>query len=319
MSERRVLVTGATGFVGQALVSALAAKGWRVVRAVRRNPGSGDVVVPDLADWQPAAAQLADIDCAIHLAARTHVARDTAADPLAAYRRLNVVATERLATACARAGMRRLVFLSSIKVNGEATGTPFTEQDVPHPEDAYGQSKLEAERILGEIAAASRLETVILRPPLIYGPGVKGNFLRLMRAIDRGIPLPLGAIDNKRSLIYLGNLVDAIVLCLDHAAAAGKTYLVADDKDVSTPELIRHIALALGKPARLIALPPALRKVAGAVFGKSDSLARLLGSLQSDSGRIRRELGWQPRCDMAQGLAATARWYHHQPDSKARI
>jgi len=313
------MVTGATGFVGQALVSMLAAKGWRVVRAVRRDPGSGDVVVPDLADWQPAAAQLAGIDCAIHLAARTHVVRETAADPLAEYRRLNVVVTERLATACARAGVRRLVFLSSIKVNGEATTTPFTEQDVPRPEDAYGQSKLEAERILGEIAAASRLETVILRPPLIYGPGVKGNFLRLMRAIDYGIPLPLGAIDNKRSVIYLGNLVDAIILCLDHAAAAGKTYLVADDEDVSTPELIRHLALALGKPARLIAFPPALLKVAGAVFGKSDSLARLLGSLQSDSGRIRRELGWQPRCGMAQGLAATARWYYQQPDSKARI
>lgn len=313
------MVTGATGFVGQALVPMLATQGWRVVRAVRRDPGPGDVVVSDLADWQPAAAQLAGIDCAIHLAARTHVVWETAADPLAEYRRLNVVATERLATACARAGVRRLVFLSSIKVNGEATSTPFTEQDAPHPEDAYGQSKLEAERILGEIAAASRLETVILRPPLIYGPGVKGNFLRLMRAIDRGIPLPLGAIDNKRSLIYLDNLVDAIVLCLDHAAAAGKTYLVADDKDVSTPDLIRHLALALGKPARLIAFPPALLKVAGAVFGKSDSLARLLGSLQSDSGRIRRELGWQPRCGMAQGLAATARWYYQQPDSKARI
>lgn len=313
------MVTGATGFVGQALASMLAAKGWRVVRVVRRDPGSGDVVVPDLADWQPAAAQLAGIDCAIHLAARTHVMRETAADPLAEYRRLNVVATERLATACARAGVRRLVFLSSIKVNGEATGTPFTEQDVPHAEDAYGQSKLEAERILGEIAAASRLETVILRPPLIYGPGVKGNFLRLMRAIDRGIPLPLGAIDNKRSLIYLGNLVDAIMLCLDHAAAAGKTYLVADDEDVSTPDLIRHIALALGKPARLIAFPPALLKVAGAVFGKSDSLVRLLGSLQSDSGRIRRELGWQPRYGMAQGLTATARWYYQRSDSKTRI
>ncbi len=209
--------------------------------------------------------------------------------------------------------MRRFVFVSSIKVNGETSDAqPFTERAAPHPEDEYGLSKWEAEQTLRQLAAETRMATVVLRPPLLYGPGVKGNFLSLMRAVARGIPLPLASVRNRRSLLYVENLVDAITLCLDHPAAAGQTYLLADNDGVSTPELIRALADALGQSARLLPFPPALLRLAGAALGKADVTARLLGSLQVDSGKIRRELGWRPRCDMDYGLRQTARWYHHR-------
>ena len=314
-----VLITGATGFIGQALCAALrrAGKSLRIVARKPRDlpaehPGADNFIHADIGDPVDWAAALQGVDCVVHLAARTHVMRDTAADPLAEYRRINVDATRRLAQAAAAAAVRRFVFLSSIKVNGEATtGVPYSEQSLPHPEDSYGLSKWEAEQALSAIAAESRLETVVLRPPLVYGPGVKGNILRLMRAIDRGLPLPLGGIDNSRSLIYLGNLVDAIVLCLDHPAAAGKTYLLADH-DLSSTELARGIGAALGKPAHLFTIPPALLKMAGAVAGKSDSVTRLLGSLQIDSAKIRRELGWEPRRDPQAGLQEMANSYRQQ-------
>jgi nucleoside-diphosphate-sugar epimerase len=309
---RRALVTGATGFVGIALCDVLRQQNWDVRRALRTGSSLAsidDAMVGDIGpatDWR---AALRDVDVVIHLAARTHVMRDTAADPLAAYRRLNVEGTQTLADAAQAAGVRRFIFLSSIKVNGEATTLrPFTENDAPQPEDAYGVSKWEAELALG--AAAAGMETVVLRPPLLYGPGVKGNFLRLMLAIQRGIPLPLGSIHNHRSLLSLGNLVDAIMVCLDHPAAAGQTYLLADDKDPSTPELVRAISAALHKRARLIAFPPQLLKIAGAVTGKSAAVSRLLGSLQIDSSKIRGELGWQPRYALAEGLRQTAEWYY---------
>ena len=318
-----VLVTGATGFIGGALCAALRNAG-KSLRVVTRHPGTLaggrpgiDAVIRadigDAVDWRTA---LQDVDCVVHLAARTHVMREKAADPLAEYRRINVEATRRLAQAAAAGGVRRFVFLSSIKVNGEATtSAPYSEEDAPGPEDAYGLSKWEAEQALHAIAAASNLQTVVLRPPLVYGPGVKGNILRLMRAIDRGMPLPLGGIDNRRSLIYLHNLVDAIVLCLDHPVAAGKTYLLADG-EVATPELVRAIADALGRPARLFAIPLPLLKIAGVASGKSGAIRRLLGSLQIDSGRIRRELGWQPRCTLLNGLHETAEWYYQRPHTQ---
>jgi nucleoside-diphosphate-sugar epimerase len=319
----KVLVTGANGFVGTALCEALSQRGHTVRRALRGagaqfQPGA-DVAVGDLGpatNWNEA---LRDIEVVIHLAARAHVMRDTAADPLAEYRRINVLATEALAQASCAAGVRRFIFVSSIKVNGEQTADkPFTEHDAARPEDAYGRSKWEAEQVLAKIAAAARLETVILRSPLVYGPGVKGNFLSLMRAVDRGLPLPFAAVRNRRSLLYLGNLVDAIMLCVEHPGAAGQTYLLADDEGVSTPDLARAIGGALEKPARLIALPPALLRAAGAMLGKAGSIARLLGSLQVDSGKIRRELGWQPRSDMGRGLRKTAGWYHRRHSADAR-
>jgi nucleoside-diphosphate-sugar epimerase len=311
-ADNTVLVTGANGFVGSALCEALAATAHRVRRAVRvARPGLSDAVAigdigPDT-NWGPA---LKGVGSVVHLAARTHVLHETASDAQAEYRRINVEGTRRLAQMAAQAGVRRLVFMSSIKVNGEATGRPFTERDVPRPEDAYGHSKWETEQALAQVTAETGLEVAVLRPPLVYGPGVKGNFLRLMDTVARGTPLPLGSIANRRSLIYVGNLVDAIIKALDAPGAAGRTYLVSDGEDISTPDLVRALAQALGVRPRLLPCPPALLQFGAALAGKRAELARLTGSLQVDNTTLRRELDWRPRCTLAQGLAETARWYH---------
>jgi len=309
-----VLVTGASGFVGRALCEALAASGRRVKRALRMaQPGLPDAVaVGDIGggtDWRSA---LEGVNSVVHLAARTHVLREAAADPLAEYRRVNLDGTRRLAQQAGQAGVRRLVFVSSIKVNSEVTGRPFTEDDAPQPEDAYGVSKWEAEQALARIAGETGLQVSVLRPPLVYGPGVKGNFLRLMGLVARGMPLPLASFANRRSLIYVGNLVDAVVKAIDVPAAAGRTYLVSDGEDVSTPDLVRAIARALGVAPRLLPCPPAVLRAGAALTGKRAELARLTGSLQADGARAHRELDWRPRHTLAQGLAATARWYYSQ-------
>lgn len=313
-SAPSVLITGAAGFVGQALVQALQAQHRAVRRVLRQSaPGKarGDIIIGDInldTDWQ---AALQGISCVVHLAARTHVIDEQDTDALAAYRLANVEATRNLAQQAAAAGVRRFVFLSSIKVNGETTDVhPFTRDDAPRPLDAYGISKHEAEEALQRIGADTGMEIVILRPPLVYGPGVKGNFLRLLQAVARGTPLPLASIRNQRSLVYVGNLVDAIVTCIDAPAAAGKTWLVSDGEDVSTPELIRKLAAALGKRPRLLPWPPALLHCVATLFGKQAAVMRLTGSLVVDSGDLRRELGWQPRYSLDQGLNATAQWYH---------
>ena len=312
MQEKLALITGASGFVGSALAAAL--QGRNIRRALRQkaaNAQPGDIVVGDIStntDWQ---AALTGVDCVTHLAARTHVLREDAADPLAAYRRVNVEGTMQLARQAATAGVRRFVFLSSIKVNGESTPErPFTEADTPMPEDAYGVSKLEAETGLREIAAQSGMELVIIRAPLVYGPGVQGNFLRLMNFIERGLPLPLASVRNRRSLVYVGNLADAVVSCMDLPSAAGKTFLVSDGDDVSTPELIRRLASAMGRPARLLPCPVRPLQWGAAISGQSGALARLTGSLAVDSSSIRNTLGWHPRISLDQGLIETARWYH---------
>ena len=309
-----VLITGADGFVGGALCEALAASGRPVKRALRAaRPGvSNAVAVGDIGgetDWR---AALEGAGVVVHLAARTHVLRETAADPLAEYRRVNLDGTRRLAQQAARSGVRRLVFVSSIKVNGEATERPFTEDDAPRPEDAYGISKWEAEQALARVAGETGLQTAVLRPPLVYGPGVKGNFLRLMGLVARGMPLPLASIANRRSLIGAGNLVDAIIKAIDVPAASGRAYLVSDGEDVSAPDLVRAIARALGVEPRLLPCPPALLRLGAALIGKRAELARLTGSLQADGSRARRELDWRPRLSLAQGLAETARWYYSQ-------
>lgn len=312
-----VLVTGASGFVGAALVERLHADDTFVVHAAVREtrlPFPPGVTVHrhlELAaatDWT---ACLKDIDCIVHAAARVHVMKEQAADPLAEFRRVNVEGTLRLARQAASAGVRRFVYLSSIKVNGEFTapGKPFVAGDRPAPQDPYGVSKLEAELGLQAVGLDTGMEVVILRLPLVYGPGVGGNFMRLIKLVDRRFPLPFGSVSNRRSLIFLGNLVEAIEVCLTHPAAAGKTYLVSDEPAVSTPELIEKIGRALGRTPRLLPVPPVLLQWVARLAGKSAEVARLLGTLEIDNSQIRKDLDWRQRKSMQEGLQITADWY----------
>lgn len=314
----RVLITGATGFVGTALCALLEQRGVAYRRALRAGAGArpDDIEVGDIGPGTQWRAALEGVSSIVHLAARTHVMRESAADPLTVYREINVEGTRRLAEAAAAAGVRRFVFLSSIKVNGERTGLlPFGEADEPRPEDAYGITKLEAEQVLKRIAAESDMGVTILRPPLVYGPGVKGNFLALMGAVRKGVPLPLGSVDNRRSLVYVGNLVSAIAACVNSDRAAGQTFLVSDGNDLSTPELIRRLATGLGTRARLYRFPTSLLRVAGTLLGRRAQVARLTDSLQVDSVRIRQMLGWTPPFTVEEGLADTARWFVAQAGS----
>lgn len=307
------LVTGASGFVGRALVAELVGRGINTRGAVRRavtlHPGAESVAVGEMGnhtDWHEA---LTDARWVVHLAARAHVIHETAADPLGTFRAINTDGTLNLAQQAAEVGVRRFVFVSTLKVNGEGRDTPYTESDLAAPQDLYAISKWEAEQGLRDIAARTGMEVVILRAPLVYGPGVGANFLRLMQVVDKGWPLPLGGVANRRSLIYLGNLVDAIAACLTHSAAANKTFLLSDGEDVSTPELIRRLAFTLRRPARLFSIPSLLLRPVGALLGKRQAVDRLLGSLAVDSSLIRKELNWSPPFSMGQGLAETAKWY----------
>lgn len=307
--DKTVLVTGATGFVGRALCRTLADKGYALRAATRGNAAmDGCVCLPvgDIdggTDWSSA---LAGVGCVVHLAARVHVMRESAADPLAEFHRTNVAGTQRLALAAAQAGVRRLVFLSSVKVNGEATtASPFAESDTPAPADPYGISKWEAENALRGVAGEMGLEIVILRPPLIYGPGVKANFRRMLALAASGLPLPFASIDNRRSLVFLGNLVDAIATCLIHPRAAGETFLISDGEDLSTPDLLRRMRQAMGFPARLMPVPPSLLQAGGRLLRRKAEVGRLVGSLQVDSAKLRTLLSWQPPCSVDAGLRET--------------
>ncbi|BBL69934.1 NAD-dependent epimerase/dehydratase family protein [Methylogaea oryzae] len=309
--------TGATGLVGQRLGGVLAARQRSAVALVRgataASLGAATEVraIGDIAEGKDFSDGLRGLDALIHLAARVHVMRETAADPLAEFRRVNTDGTERLARAAVRAGVRRFVYVSTAKVNGEATalGSPFREADPARPQDPYAISKWEAEQALWRVAAETGLEVVVVRPPLVYGPRVGGNFLRLLRWVRLGVPLPLASVRNRRSLVYVGNLADALMACVDRPEAAGKTYLVSDDQVFSTPELLRALASAMGVGARLWPCPPALLALAGRLLGKSGEIERLAGSLELDSSVIRRELHWRAPFDAAQGLAETAAWF----------
>jgi nucleoside-diphosphate-sugar epimerase len=311
----RVLITGVSGFVGRALCSTLTQTAHEVVPLVRDAKGiAAERVVGQIdadTNWHSVVGEGQAI---VHLAARVHVMRDTLVDPLAAFRAVNTEGTLNLARQAAVAGVKRFIFVSSIKVNGEGRETPYTEFDLPAPQDAYAISKWEAEQGLREIESATGMEVVILRPPLVYGPGVGANFLRLMRSVERGLPLPFGRVDNRRSLLYLGNFTDAIRVCLDHPAAAGQTFLLSDGEDVSSADLIRRLALAMHRPARLLPLPPSWLRAAGALLGRGAEVDRLLGSLSVDSSKIRRELGWRPPFSMDEGLSQTADYYFRHID-----
>jgi nucleoside-diphosphate-sugar epimerase len=308
----QILVTGANGFVGltscsEALASGMAVRG--VTRAPCDLPIGVDNVVVGSSDGDTGWLEvLANCEVVVHLAARVHVMQEATADPLAEFRRVNVQGTLNLARQASAAGVRRFVFVSSIKVNGESTqlGQPFTADDAPAPLDAYGVSKMEAEKGLREIARQTGLEVVIIRPPLVYGPGVKANFAAMMRWLRRGVPLPLGAIHNQRSLVALDNLVDLILTCLTHPAAANQTFLVSEGEDVSTTELLQRIAQALGKPARLLPVPGSWLKLAAGLVGKGDVAQRLCGSLQVDISKTRELLGWVPPVSLDEGLRRAA-------------
>jgi len=305
------MVTGASGFVGGALVRRLALDNSfnGIVAAVRTKlgphlGGARQVIVGDLlpdTDW---AMSLIGVEAIVHTSARVHVMRDDAIDILEAYRLVNVEGTLNFARQAAKAGVRRFVFVSSIKVNGEATqpGKPFTAYDLPSPLDPYGVSKMEAEHGLRDIEAQTGMSVVIVRPPLVYGPGVKANFASMMRWVARDMPLPFGAIHNARSMVALENLLDLLVTCLKHPAAAGQTYLVSDGEDLSTSELLSRIAQAMGKKATLIPLPLFVLESVATLLGKRAVAQRLFGNLQVDIDKTRSELGWAPPISLDEGL-----------------
>ena len=315
----KLLVTGASGFVGSPLVHHLASLGHDLValtRAVPRTEFSASEhvkfrAVGDIDGSTNWSSYLEGADAVIHLANRAHVMNEQVKDPLSLYRSINTAGTLQLARQAATAGVKRFIFISSVKVNGELTlpGKPFKADDVSLPLDPYGLSKYEAEIGLKKISEETSLEVVIIRPPLIYGPGVKANFLKMMQWIDRGVPLPFGSIHNQRSLIGIDNLLDFIVVCLNHTNAAGKTFLVSDDHDLSTTELLRKIAYAMGKPSRLIPVPQAILRFLLIIFGQRHIAERLCGSLQLDIQYTKDQLGWQPPCSVEDQLIKTIRAY----------
>lgn len=309
-----ILVTGAGGFIGGHLISRLKSAG-RPICATSRYPKEGaesagirwhaiDDIGPHT-DWN---AALAGVEVVIHLAGVAHRPSRPAGDARAAFWRTNVYGTEHLAASAAASGVSRLVFVSSIKVNGERTGErPFVETDEPRPEDVYGQSKLEAERRLISIGKENRMDIVIVRPPLVFSHDASGNFGKLLRAVKRGIPLPFSALDNKRSLINVENLVDLLITCAEHPRAGGEIFVVADDEDISTPELVRRLAAGMNRGARLIRVPRLLFRLAGYVVPGGDKFDRLSSSLQVDSAKAQSLLGWHPRIPLHAGLEDAAR------------
>ena len=311
-NRKYVLVTGANGFIGSEICRKLLAEG-RSVKGVVRSPDRlsivPDKVVPVLigtingdTDW---GVILNNVNVVVHSAGVAHKTDKRATEDLVEYRRVNVIGTERLARACSKAGVRRFVFLSSIGVNGEfIREKPFTENDVPSPMSAYAVSKLEAEQALREVSRKTGMEVVILRLPLVYGPDAPGNFGRLMSLIKTGLPLPLGNIKSLRSFIYVGNAVDAIMVCMLHALAAGETFLVSDGQDVSTPDLVKRIACAMKKRAVLFSLPLGILKMLCKIAGKTQDLEKVIGSMLVDCRKIRRLLGWTPPFTLEEGIGA---------------
>ncbi|MCT9070980.1 NAD-dependent epimerase/dehydratase family protein [Cupriavidus gilardii] len=314
-----VLLTGSGGFVGAALLRALEAIHAQTTCVVRSGPGRPEmqrrylVVADDFADIDAVWPNSLRPDCVIHLAARVHVMRDRAPDPLAAFRATNVEGTLRVARAAARAGVRRFVYVSSIKAVAETDpGRPLRESDTPAPVDPYGISKREAEQALVELCRDHGMEWTVVRPPLVYGPEVGANFRSLLGAVARGVPLPLACANAPRSLVAVDNLADALLACARHPAAAGKIFHVCDGEDVTVAQLARLMGDALGRPARLLPVPLTLLKLAGALTGRRDAVARLVEPLRVDSARIVGELGWRPPLTLREALKQTADWYRQQ-------
>ena len=314
-------MTGADGFVGKVVCRRLLESGyaaragvcdgaaWPALREATTRL-SEFAVLGDLGENPKLDSALENVAVIVHLAARVHIMHDKAMDPLREFRRVNVGGTAALARAAAELGVRRFVFVSTAKVNGESTsGRPFAEGDPSAPQDPYAVSKWEAEEALRSVAAKTGLEVVIVRPPLVYGPGVRANFLRLMRLVERGIPLPLPHTNNRRSLIGVENLADCLVRCVSHPGATNQTFMVSDGQDVSTRELVSRLAPPLGRSARFLPVPELALRLAARLVGRESALNRLLGSLELDSGKVRRTLEWEPPVTLDSGLEATARWY----------
>jgi len=310
----RVLVTGAGGFIGRALVNDLVSTAYNVRGLVRRETQLGaNVETRLIADTAEAAEHhgiLDDIDVVVHLAGRVHRTDESGDKCVERYVEDNATTTRRLAFAAARAGVDRLIFISSVKVHGDGGHRLYTEDDPTQPEDAYGISKLRAEQELSKVRAKTGLPTVVLRPPLVYGPGVKANFATLLRLADSPLPLPLGSIDqNRRSYLYLGNLLTAVHKALTKPEAVGRTYLVSDGEDVSTTELVTRLRSTLGRNRRLVPVPVAILSAAASIFARQAIIGPLTGTRQIDDSRIRHELDWRPTYTLDQGLAATASWF----------
>jgi UDP-glucose 4-epimerase len=315
----KVLVTGATGFVGRHLCELLVQNGYDVTGTTRsEDTGFGPsawrlMSIGDIGgevEWAPL---LRDVDYVVHLAARVHVMHEQEHDPLAAFRRVNVAGTDRLLRSAGEQGVKRVVFVSTIKVHGEGTqGVPYKSDDTLAPTDPYGQSKLEAEQVLERLGRELGIETSVIRPPLVYGSGVGGNFIRLMRLVARGIPLPFGRIDNARSLVYVGNLCDLVCECLANPRAAGEQFLVSDNADMSTKQLVQNIAAAMSKPSRLLPVPAALLRGAAKLIGRGEEVSRLTDSLQVDIADTIETLGWTPPVSPEEGIRTTVQWYERQ-------
>jgi nucleoside-diphosphate-sugar epimerase len=312
MDKEKVLVTGANGFIGQALCISMREKNIDLVPVVRETVASlpNALIIENInpsTDWH---AALVDVSVVVHLAARVHVLKDLSSDPLRDYRIANVDATLNLASQCVRCGVKRFIYLSSIKVNGESTTIrPFSAFDVPNPTDPYGISKCEAEQGLKNIALQTGLEVVIIRPPLVYGPKVKANFLQLMRLVRRRIPLPLANVGNRRSMVFVGNLVDLIIRCITCNTAVGHTFLVSDGHDVSTTALINSISLAMGKRPMLFSMPPNVLILAANVIEKKFIAERMLTSLQLDIEFTKDTLGWEPPYSFEIGIDQTVKHF----------
>jgi nucleoside-diphosphate-sugar epimerase len=303
-NARKILITGASGFVGQALLAKIDNSNVVLVGRAATENADGKYFQLALSANTDYLTVLNSVDVVIHCAARVHVMNEQAEDPLTAFREVNTLGTLNLARQAAATGVKRFIFISSIKVNGEATqpGKAFQFDDKPRPEDPYGISKAEAESGLQQIAAETGMEVVIIRPPLVYGPGVKANFAAMMKLAKKNLPLPLGAIHNKRSLVALDNLANLIITCIDHPKAANQTFLVSDDQDVSTTELLQIMTRAAGKAPRLLPVPVSWLKLAGKLIGKSAVIDRLCGNLQVDITHTKQTLSWTPPVSVEEGI-----------------
>lgn len=316
----RVLVTGANGYIGQALCRRLVADGCQVIGTVRNSSngvvqGIHKAVTGDIQSFENWGPLLDGVAGVFHLAAHVHVLNERAKDRLSDFRRTNVEGTRKLLRACAARGVRKFIHLSTAKVHGEGRPTPYCEADALLPQDPYAISKAEAEQQVRSVGARGDLETVVIRPPLVYGPNVKANFLKLIHMAHRRIPLPLASVDNRRSLVFLDNLVDFMVYCLSHPKAANHAFLISDGTDISTGGLYIKISEALGLKGRLFHVPPAILILLGQLTGKTAVVDRLCGSLTVDTTKAREMLGWQPPATIDRGIQETIDWYL-QPGAK---